>query len=166
MKTRTNTGGIESAHFFEKGSWRWQSMFWPEPKIFLPAIVIIAAFVWWGVHRSLAWYWIVFPSLLVFLLGSSVSWRFTIEPTNGAVREQAFLYGHRLLKERLMPFADFDLVFVDSKGREMQEFRVLLQHKSGRKMLVSCFNGARRGAEEVAWRISCDTGIRMKGETA
>ncbi|EEF61730.1 hypothetical protein [Pedosphaera parvula] len=163
MKTGDHKVEIEGGYLFEKGTWHFRSAFLPEPRIWGPAIVIIAAIVWYGANHALDWYWIVVPSLIIFFVGTSVIWRFTIEPQNGVVREQALLFARRVVKEQLMSFADFKYIFVDRKGPEGEEFRIFLQHCSGRKMLVKC-ESTPRGAEELAWRISCDTGIKMKGE--
>ena|SRR5258708_5954300 len=161
-QTIVNHGG----YLYEDGRYRCHGMVWPEARIFLPALFAIAAIIWWGSSQALSWYWIAFPALVMFLIGASVSWRFIIEPANGVVRRQAFLYAHRLLKEQLMPFTDFKCVFVDRNGPEGQEFRVLLEHISGRKMIVKFCGPEPRGAEELAWRISCDTGIRLKDQVS
>jgi hypothetical protein len=167
MKHQAPTFPIEAGYSYENGGYRCRSTFRPDLRILLPALIVIAAIVWWGVSRASDWYWIVIPSLVVFALGACVSWRFTIEPANGVVREQAFLYGRRILRERLIPFTEFKFVLIhDAGGDEGQNFGVFLQHNSGRRLLVKGCGPTPRPAEELAWRISCDTGIKLKGDPA
>jgi hypothetical protein len=167
MNSSVNKLPLESGYRYENGGYRCYSGFQPDRRVMLPALFLIAVIIWWGIHRALDWYWIAAPGLILFVVGCCVSWRFTIEPQNGVVREQAFLYGHRLLKERLIPSTDFKHIFVnDVGGDEGQNFGVFLQHKSGRLMAVKGCGPTPRSAEELAWRISCDTGIKLKGESA
>ena len=141
----------------------------PDRRIALPALVVGILTVYAMVNFAFGWYWIVLIILATVAAINAVHWRAFIEPANGVVREEARLFGRRLIAKRCLPLRDFVAIVFQLRGSDDQEWWVGIRHRSGRKIWIkSC--GANdtalrppgRFAEEYAWRLSCDTGLEIE----
>jgi len=138
-----------------------------EHRIFWPALFTIAAVIGISMHVGINWYWVVVICLPFLLAGVAVLWWPVIEPANGVVRERVLLFGQKVLAERITPFNEFVEIFYEwgeGSGNGLGNYCLGLRHKSGRKFWVEGSWAIPRTVEETAWQISCDTGIRLKGE--
>ena len=138
----------------------------PDLRFFLPAVFALVVAIGFSFHFGESWYWVVAICLPLVLTGFAVVWWPVIEPVNGIVRERALLFGRRVLAERIMPLTDFTEIFFEWRNADAGEsdFRLGLRHKTSRKLWVAGSWATQRSVEEIAWQISCDTGIKQKGE--
>jgi len=139
-----------------------------EHRIFWPAFLIMAAVIGISVYFGIDWYWVVIMCLPFLLVGIAVQWFPVIEPANGIVRERAlFLFGPKVLAERITPLNDFtEIFYIWTPGDSSQsDYRLGPRHKTGRKLWIDGCWTIPRSVEETAWQISCDTGIRLRGDT-
>ena len=167
MNRQEKAIAISGGYVCEGGEYQFRTSLTPEPKLFLLAIAIIAVVIWFCVQRGVGSFWIVLLCLGIFIVGLTVQNRFTVEPMRKIIRKQTLLLGRRLIKEQPVSLSEFDQVLVEqdnASGEESPVFRVSLRHISGRKLFLKYFHTP-RPAEELAWRVSCDTGILLKGES-
>jgi hypothetical protein len=139
---------------------------YPEGRTFWPALVGGIAFVWACVHFAVDWYWCAVGILVFFGVAATLSRQATIDYARGKVYEQWRLFGRRVVKTREFPFSDFvAIVYRFCPSESGDTTSVGLRLRSGRRIWIRSFGtgGTRRGrgAEEFAWRLSCDTDIKI-----
>ena len=137
----------------------------PEWRIFVPTLVVIVTATWALVHFDVRWYWITLADVVLFLTGLSVSWWAVIEVGNGLVRERAMFFRRKILTERVTPFAEFKELFcrLDTDETMPTKYWVGLRHPKRGAILVKDCGKDPSAAEELAWKISHETGIPLKG---
>ncbi|MCU0782780.1 MAG: hypothetical protein MUF81_01780 [Verrucomicrobia bacterium] len=138
-----------------------------EKKTFWPSLLVVVGVFGFGLYFSAVWYWLVILCLPFLMAGVAVLWWPVIEPVNGILRERALVFGRILLAERITPLNECVEIFYEwgvGSGDRSGDFCLFLRHKTGRKYRVMGSWSIRRSVEETAWQISCDTGIKLKGE--
>jgi hypothetical protein len=135
----------------------------PEWRLFLPAVIAIAAVIGISLRFGVSWYWPVATCPPFLLTGFAIVWWPVIEPASGILRERALLFSRRVLAERTVPLTDFTEIFYEAVYGDVgdSDFRLGLRHKTGRKFWVEGRWAIRRSVEEKAWEISCKTGIKL-----
>ena len=117
------------------------------------------------IHLQIGWYWIAPPCVLLFFAGLSVCWWPVIEVQNRLVRERALLFKRKFLAERVTPFTELEEIFCQLNENDgSKEYWVGLRRRPKGILWVKDCGCQRRYAEELAWKISCETGIHLSGE--
>lgn len=138
-----------------------------EPRVAWPVCVLAFVGVCASIYFEANWYWYVL--IVVFILASvgAIHWRAVIEPTEGVVREEAWLWKRRLITKRRHLIKDFEAIIFDCFADEA-EWGVGIRHRSGRKLWIKYCGSAGgqrppgRAAEAFAWQLSCDTGLEIE----
>ena len=133
-----------------------------------------ALFIFACFHFTVAWYWCLLGVVAHLLLVGSVSRRFIIDLDARVVHERVLLLVRRVLKSRKFPLSEFNAIIYRyiQNTDESDQVVVGLRHCSGRRLWLRSFAAAgdgrrcSRGAEEFAWRLSCDTGIEIDDHVA
>jgi hypothetical protein len=142
---------------------------YPESWIFRTALVLGGVVIWLCFKFAPEWYWCALTIVVTVAIAGSVGWRAFVEPGTGVVREEARLFGRKLIAERRQCLKDFEAIVFRCSGGESDEWLVGIRHRSGRRIwLKNC--GANdpalrppgRFAEEFAWRLHCDTGLKIE----
>jgi hypothetical protein len=137
----------------------------PELRALVPATIAMALTIGVMTYLQISWYWIVPPCVLLFFAGLSVCWWPVIEVQNRQVRERALLFKRKFLAERITHFTEFKEIFCQlNKNDGFQEYWVGLRRRPKGILWVKECGCERRYAEEFAWKISCETGIHLRGE--
>jgi len=139
---------------------------YPKPRTFYPGLIGGVAFVWACIHFAVDWYWCALGIGFFFVILAALSKQATIDYAQRKVYERTRLFGHRVVKAVEFPFSGFEaIVYRLRPNDDTPTTAVGLRHRSGRCIWIRGFSsaGARRGrgAEEFAWRLSCDTGIEI-----
>ena len=139
---------------------------YPERRIFWPAAICGVAFIAACIHFAAGWYWCTLGAVSFVILAVMLSRRATIDYTQRAVREHSRLFDRWIVWSWDFPFSDFEaIVYEPSTISEDEMTSVGLRHRSGRCISIRDFGSSgiarSRGAEEFAWRLSCDTGIEI-----
>ena len=135
---------------------------WLERWIVLPSLAALYPLTHLLRSSHAEWYWYVPAFAVPLLMGFAISWRGFLDVQNGKVVENARLFGKRVVKTRILPITDFKGITFERRGSEPDEWWVGLRHKSGRKIWLRGCGAELRYAEEFAWRLSCDTGLKME----
>jgi hypothetical protein len=139
----------------------------PEPHNWLFWLALCISATVFGLsyyYGNLPWYWTVAICVPILFIGCSITCRRIILPQENSVEERELLFDRFLISKRIKPLADFVQVFCELMYADDNNFWVGLKHKTGRVLWVKRCGCERRFAEELAWRIHCDTGVGLKGE--
>lgn len=136
--------------------------------LFWSALVLGAVAIYLCFSFAPEWYWCALSIVVALAVGGAVQWRATVEPSAGVVREEARLFGHKLIMERRHHLTEFDAIVFCLCGSESEEWWVGIRHRAGRKIWIKncgandpALRPPGRHAEEFAWRLSCDTGLEI-----
>jgi hypothetical protein len=137
-----------------------------EARTFWPALVAGVAFIWACLHYGVDWYWCAGGIFAFFLAAACLSKQATIDYSQRTVRECMSLFGRRVIQTSEFPFSAVDaIVYRQYSGEDQEVTSVGLRLRSGRRIRIRNFStgGSQRSraAEEFAWRISCDSDIRI-----
>jgi len=139
---------------------------YPEVRTFWLALIGGVAFVWACLHFALTWYWCVAGIVVFFGAAAALSKQATLDCGQRKVYEYSRLFGKRVVRTREFPFSDIEaIVYRYCQSESGDTTSVGLRFRSGRRIWLRSFGtgGTRRGrgAEEFAWRLSCDTDIEI-----
>lgn len=116
------------------------------------------------------WGWWVAGLAVCLVLAGMVTRRAMVDYSRRNVREETLLFGRTVLRFQDFPIGDFcGIVYERRRSETEDQTFVGLEHRCGRRFWLRRFsNGGMprgRGAEEFAWRLSCDTGIEIRERT-
>jgi len=139
-----------------------------EPKLVKPVFLLALIGVGVSIYFEVSWYWYALMGFLVLASVSAVHWRAVVEPAQGIVREEAWLWSRKLVRERRLLIKDFEAIVFKCFGTDDEEWGVGIRHQSGRKIWIKYCGSAGgdrppgRAAEAFAWQLSCDTGLEIE----
>ena len=134
-----------------------------EPWLVLPSLTLGIALVVFLAATGHDWYLIVPAFMFLLVIGGSIGWRGRVDISNREVVEQARLFDRWVLRTRTTPLDDFKSITFEYRGTEADEkWWVGLRLKSGRRIWLRGCGTELRYAEEFAWRLSCDTNLKME----
>lgn len=143
---------------------------YPDPRAVWLAVFAGLGVVFGCARLHLGWGWWMGGLVICLVLAGVVTRRAVVDYSRGSVREESLLFGRRLLSLREFPFGDFSAIVYERRRNETEDLTFVgLEHRLGRRFWLRGFSNGGvsrgRGAEEFAWRLSCDTGIEIREGT-
>jgi len=132
-----------------------------EPWVFWPAIIALGLVFRILFSNGASWYWFIPAMGLPLTAAFTLMRRGFVDIKGKRVVEDTRVFGKILLRKRVMNKEEFSGITFERAG-DPEEWRVGLHHKSGRKIWLRECGSELRHAEEFAWRLSFDTGIKME----